>query len=108
MLSEAANRDEPAINPIIYAETAIGFSHRIDLDRRLDAQVLRRLELPYEAGFTAGTAFVDYRRRGGSRTSPLPDVYIGAHAVHQGMFLLTRDVRGYRSYFPALRPICPD
>ncbi len=43
-----------------------------------------REDLPWEAAFLAGKCFVDYRRRGGSRRSPLPDFYIGAHAAVTG------------------------
>ena len=66
-----------------------------------------RLPLPWEAGFLAGKAFLSYRRSKGSRTSPLPDFYIGAHAAIEGMALLTRDVRRYRAYYPKLELICP-
>jgi predicted nucleic acid-binding protein len=44
-----------------------------------------------------------YRCRGGSRRSPMPDFYIGAHAALTGLTLLTRDARRYRAYFPRLR-----
>jgi predicted nucleic acid-binding protein len=37
----------------------------------------------------------------------LPDFYIGAHAVMTGYRLLTRDVRRYRTYFPAIDIIAP-
>ncbi|MGA8715308.1 MAG: type II toxin-antitoxin system VapC family toxin, partial [Roseiarcus sp.] len=67
-----------------------------------------RLDLPYEAGFVAGRAFVEYRRRGGARTSPLPDFYIGAHAAVAGLALLTRDARRYAGYFPKVQLIAPD
>ena len=40
--------------------------------------------LPWEAAFLAGKCFVRYRRRGGGRSSPLPDFYIGAHAAVAG------------------------
>ena len=60
-----------------------------ELDLNLGADAFRRLPLLYEAGFVAGRAFVEYRRRGGVRTSPLPDFYIGAHAAVSGLRLLT-------------------
>jgi predicted nucleic acid-binding protein len=56
----------------------------------------------------AGRSFVEYRRRGGARTSPLPDFYIGAHALVSGMTLLTRDASRFRTYFPELSLIAPD
>jgi predicted nucleic acid-binding protein len=107
-LRDAADREEIAINPIIYAEIASGFATMADLDRRIGAETFRRLILPYEAGFIAGRAFVEYRRRGGARTSPLPDFYIGAHAAIAGLKLLTRDARRYTGYFPKVRLITPD
>jgi predicted nucleic acid-binding protein len=79
-----------------------------ELDLHLGAEAFRRLPLPYEAGFVAGRAFVEYRRRGGVRTSPLPDFYIGAHAAVSGLCLLTRDARRYAGYFPKVRLISPD
>ncbi len=106
-MREGADRDEVAINPIIYAEIASGFATMAELDRHLGADAFRRLTLPYEAGFVAGRAFVEYRRRGGVRTSPLPDFYIGAHAAVAGLTLLTRDVRRYAGYFPKVRLISP-
>jgi hypothetical protein len=55
----------------------------------------------------AGKAFQSYRARGGTRTRVLPDFVIGAHAVVEGIGLLTRDVRRYRSYFPRITLITP-
>ena len=107
-LGDAADRDEVAINPIIYAEIAAGFATIAALDRHLGAETFRRLPLPYEAGFVAGRAFVEYRRRGGARTSPLPDFYIGAHAAIERLALLTRDVARYRSHFPTIEIPAPE
>lgn len=106
-LEEAADGDEIAINPIIFAELAFGFETMAALDLALGEGDFRRLPLPYEAGFVAGRAFVEYRRRGGVRSSPLPDFYIGAHAAIQGLRLLTRDPRRYQSYFPGVQLIAP-
>jgi predicted nucleic acid-binding protein len=69
--------------------------------------VFIRAELPYEAGFLAGKAFLNYRRRGGGKETPLPDFYIGAHAAIAGYRLLTRDARRYRTYFPSVDIIAP-
>ena len=63
--------------------------------------------LPFEAAFAAGKAFVAYRKRGGARTSPLPDFFIGAHALVRGYLLLTRDASRYRTYFPEVELIAP-
>jgi predicted nucleic acid-binding protein len=63
--------------------------------------------VPWHAGFLAGNCCVDYRRRGGTPRSPLPDVYIGAHAAVTGRALLTRDPARYRTQLPALKLICP-
>jgi predicted nucleic acid-binding protein len=78
-----------------------------ELDSHLGVDAFRRLALPYEAGFVAGRAFVEYRRRGGVRTSPLPDFYTGAPAV-AGLKLLTRDAGRYTDYFPKVLLISPD
>jgi predicted nucleic acid-binding protein len=59
------------------------------------------------AAFLAGKAFIEYKRRGGSRASPLPDFFIGAHAAVAGLRLLTRDPTRYRSYFPTVEVLAP-
>ena len=106
-LSEAADRGRTVINPIIYAEVSVGFSRIEDVEAALPRQFFVRADLPWEAGFLAGRIFREYRRKGGVRRSPLPDLFIGAHAVISGMTLLTRDARRYRSYFPKLKMIAP-
>ncbi len=95
------------INPIIYAEVSVAFASLEDLEAALPRDVWAREELPWAAAFLAGKAFLEYRRRGGTRRSPLPDFYIGAHAAVKGYRLLTRDPARYRSYFPRLELIAP-
>ena len=106
-LSDAARTGMLVINPIIYAEVAIGFERIEDVDDALPAQYYRRHPLPFEAAYLAGQCFLSYRRRGGNRRSPLPDFYIGAHAALAGFTLLTRDARRYHTYFPKLRIVAP-
>lgn len=107
-LDACARHARLCINPIIYAEVSVGFDRIEDLDDALPADTFTRLELPWEAGFLAGKAFLKYRRARGNRTSPLPDFYIGAHAAIEGMALLTRDAKRYRTYYPGLELICPE
>ena len=65
-------------------------------------------ELPKEALFLAGKAFLNYRKNKGTKTIVLPDFFIGAHAAVQGLILLTRDTRRYSTYFPTLKLITPE
>lgn len=97
-----------AINAVIYGELAVGFRREEELENALALADLKRLEIPCGAAFRAGHAFVEYRKRGGLRRSPLPDFLIGAHAEMEGMTLLTRDAARYRTYFPKLKLIAPE
>jgi predicted nucleic acid-binding protein len=103
----AAAQGPVFINPIIYAELAPAFNYSTDLDRWLDTAVFQRLPLPYAAGWLASQAWLKYRKAGGTKTSPLPDFYIGAHAEVENRTLITRDVTRYRTYFPNVALIVP-
>jgi predicted nucleic acid-binding protein len=104
-LRRAAEHSTLAINPIIFAEVSMKFARIEDADAALAD--FAREPLPFEAGFLTGKAFLAYRRRGGAKRSPMPDFYVGAHAVIGRMDLLTRDAARYRTYFPALTIIAP-
>jgi predicted nucleic acid-binding protein len=106
-LESAANDSPLAINAIIYAEVSIGFQRIEDLESAIPSSLFRREALPFEAAFLAGKAFLQYRRRGGGRATPLPDFYIGAHAAVAGFRLLTRDPKRYQTYFPSVELIAP-
>jgi predicted nucleic acid-binding protein len=86
---------------------SVGFASIEALDEALPPDHFRRDDIPFTAAFLAGKAFLEYRRRGGARRTPLPDFYIGAHAAIAGFRLLTRDVTRYRTYFPKLELIAP-
>ncbi|MGJ0394678.1 MAG: type II toxin-antitoxin system VapC family toxin [Methylocystis sp.] len=106
-LERAADRYRLVVNPVIYAEISIRYSRIEDLDAALPKAMFDREAIPYEAAFLAGKAFFAYRRRGGTKSSPLPDFFIGAHAAVAGYSLMTRDAARYRSYFPKLSLIAP-
>jgi predicted nucleic acid-binding protein len=106
---ETLGRDrELVINAIVFAEVSIPFDRIEDIDERLPRDVFRREDVPWEAAFLAGKAFLRYRKSGGTRRSPLPDFFIGAHAAVRGYGLLTRDPKGFRTYFPTIEIIAPD
>jgi predicted nucleic acid-binding protein len=107
-VESAADRFRLVINAIIYAEVAAGYSRMEELDSRLPKSTFEREPIPYEAAFLAGQSFLTYRRRGGTKRSPLPDFFIGAHAAVAGYQLLTRDTARYRTYFPKLPLITPN
>ena len=67
----------------------------------------QREALPFACCTLASAAFGKYKTRGGSRASPLPDFYIGAHAQVEGHTLLTRDANRYHTCFPAVPLISP-
>ena len=80
------------INPIIYAAVSLRFADADPLDRRLAALLGRSSAAALQRRLQGGRAFGRYRRAGGLRRSPLPDFYVGAHAVTDGLTLITRDV----------------
>lgn len=107
-LESASDGSILVINPLIYAEVSASYDRIEDVDAIVPTSLFRRDPLPYEAAFLAGKAFVTYRRRGGTRSVPLPDFYIGAHAAVAGYLLLTRDARRFRTYFPTLEILSPE
>lgn len=106
-LAECAEHAALMINPIIYAEVSIGFKTIEALNAALPSGIYERTPLPWEAGFLAGKCFLDYRKRGGQRTTPMPDFYIGAHAAIDQFAMLTRDDARYRTYFPKVEVLAP-
>jgi predicted nucleic acid-binding protein len=107
-IERAADTSRLVINPVIYAEASVRFTRIEELDAALPSDLFEREPIPYEAAFLAGKAYLAYRRRGGTRRSPLPDFFIGAHAAVSSYRLLTRDSARYRADFPKLSLIAPD
>ena len=95
------------INSIIYSEISIGFKLIEDLESAIIKAGFQLLEIPKEALFLAGKAYIKYKKRKGVKTTPLPDFFIGAQAAVLDLTLLTRDVSRYQSYFPTVILISP-
>ncbi|KOX10315.1 hypothetical protein ADL05_25800 [Nocardiopsis sp. NRRL B-16309] len=105
-LAEAADTGRVVINQLVYAEVSLCLADPGQLDAALD-DLVDREDLPWKAAELAAAAHAEYRRRGGAKTSPMPDFYIGAHAAVCGYRLLTRNRKDFTSYFPGLDIIAP-
>jgi len=96
------------INSIVYTEVSIGFNKIEEVETAISQVGIKVLEIPREALFLAGKAFLKYRKNKGTKNLPLPDFFIGAHAIVSKFDLITRDSIKYKTYFPQLRLIHPD
>src|SRR3954471_17152886 len=79
-LASAFDRGPVIINPIVFAEVALAFNTQEQLESYFRPAEYQRRELPWKVAMLVARAFLQYRRRGGAKTTPLPDFYIGAHA----------------------------
>ena len=84
-LTHAASTGGIVINPIIYAEARRGLRANRGSRRGLACRRITGASRCHGTRpFSPDAAFVEYRRRGGERRSPMPDFYIGAHAAIVG------------------------
>lgn len=107
-LMRHASVEPLVINPIIYSEFSVRYSNRDEVEQLLPPSEFHRENLPWAAAFAAGVAYRIYRRAGGGRDRVLPDFLIGAHAAIRNHKILTRDPKGYRTYFPDVPLISPE
>jgi predicted nucleic acid-binding protein len=107
-LETASLADTLAINAVIYSELSMAFERIEELEAVLAEALLTLEPIPREALFLAAKAYLNYRRRQGTKHSVLPGFYIGAHAAVARCAILTRDVSRYRTYFPTVKLISPE
>lgn len=105
--SREAERAPLVINPVIFTEMSVGYEKAWKLHFALPSAIFRPEDLPWEAAFLAGEGLLAIRRRGGAKSSTLPDFFIGAHAAIARYRLLTRDTARYRTCFPRLEILEP-
>ena len=105
---EALERcDDAFVNPLIFTELCYLKPSPSSVSKILGQLEIRFQEISKEGLFLTAQAYKLYRKRGGAKTSPLPDFFIGAHAAVLGIPILTRDVARYRTYFSSVELICP-
>lgn len=96
------------INTIVYTEISIGFERIEEVEEAISSLGIKVLEIPREALFLTGKAYIRYRKNKGTKSSPLPDFFIGAHAAVSQLDLITRDLSKYKTYFPQVTLIHPE
>ncbi len=96
------------INSIVYTEISIGFKKIEELEKAISELNMKVLEIPREALFLTGKAYLKYRKNKGTKNSPLPDFFIGAHVSVEKFNLITRDTSKYKTYFPQVKLIHPE
>ncbi len=95
------------INSIVYTEVSIGFNRIEEVEHAIGQVGVTVLEIPREALFLAGKVFLNYRKNKGTKSSTLPNFFIGAHASVSSFDLITRDTAKYKTYFPNIKLVCP-
>ncbi|MBL6938772.1 MAG: type II toxin-antitoxin system VapC family toxin [Alphaproteobacteria bacterium] len=101
-LDNASATDDVVINDVIYAELSVRYPTIEGFEAMLKSVPLQHRPIPPRALFLAGKAYQLYRRRGGMKTSVLPDFFIGAHAAVEGAQILTRDPGRVKTHFPTV------
>lgn len=88
------------INPIIFTEIAFNFDSQELLEDTLKQLNIAIFDIPLDAAFKVSRIFREYKRRKGTKSSVMPDFYIGAHAESLGASVITRDSNRFKTYYP--------
>lgn len=106
-LYAALQRGNLVINPLGYVELVPAFDDMPALDAFLKLAKITVKDIPRQAVYLAGEAFLRYRKSKGTKTGVLVDFFIGAQAQSEGWTILTRDAARYKTYFSGVKLICP-
>ncbi len=106
-LTKAQKQGPLFINAVGYAELVPALDSMAALDDFLKRAKIAVKDISRPAAYLAGEAFLQYRKRKGTKTGVLADFFIGAQAFTEGWRILTRDEGRYKTYFPKVKLICP-
>ena len=99
-LLQLASAEKLYVNEIVFAELSARYDSAEEVHDVLDAANIRIKRMNLKDCYRAGVAFRQYRRNGGTRQAILADFLIGGHAASEGWPIVTRDRKGFESYFP--------
>lgn len=100
--------DGVAINAVSLAEICVGDADPPTVADRIRSWGVEILDVPAAAAAACAKAYLQYRKRRMSQfdmaapTVPLPDFFIGAHAMIMGWELATADRGRFNQYFPSV------
>jgi predicted nucleic acid-binding protein len=92
---------------LVWAEVVAAFADVAKTEGSLARIPVEYSAIEKAAATRAGTAWREYRRRGGPRERLVTDFIVGAHAREQADRLLTRDRGFHRAAFAGLKIIDP-
>lgn len=95
------------VTDVVYSELSVGMASKGDLDAAMVELGVERLPADDDALFSAGQAYKLYKSRKGTKTNVLPDFFIGAAAVTEGVPLVTANPKDFVGYFPSVQLLVP-
>ena len=107
-IADAVAGDGAAINAVSLAEICVGDANPPTAADRIRSWGVAILDVPAVAADLCAQAYRQYRKRRSSEsgipvpTMPLPDFFIGAHAMIMDWELATADQGRFKKYFPSL------
>jgi predicted nucleic acid-binding protein len=95
------------INSIIFSEVSLNFDSCAALTQVLEQLGIGILDTPLPVAFQVSRTFKQYKKNKGDKKSAMPDFYIGAHAHYLQSPIITRDIAGFKTYYPDVELILP-
>ena len=107
-IADAVADDGAAINAVSLAEICVGDADPPTAADRIRSWGVEIIDVPAAVAEVCAEAYRKYRKQRVSGSDnpapsmPLPDFFIGAHAIIMGWELATADRGRFHAYFPAL------
>ncbi|MEP7013402.1 MAG: PIN domain-containing protein [Acidobacteriota bacterium] len=107
-IAEGVSEGGAAVNTVCLSEVCVGDAEPELVADRLRSWGITLLDIPVAAAEPCASAYFRYRERRRAESGrdspsiPLPDFFIGAHAMVMGWPIATADEGRFQTYFPAV------